>query len=215
MPKAPKKVSRGLGQADHRTGSDASGGYYIRTASGRKLYWDAVGAHDYSIEDIAHSLASRVRWSGHVRRVNGRFISIGQHSCIVHDLVAKMPGATPSRRKQALMHDAAEAYMPDFPSPLKWWMRSKGNDELFKLENRVDEAICRHFNIQFPWDKEVKAGDMVSLATENRDFMPDASTERAFMPPPMRNKIRLWGVERTMREFLKRWNAILEEEKGA
>lgn len=205
------RTSKGLGgKVDHRTGMD-SDGYYIRTNSARKLYFDRVEEHDYSIQDIAHALASRVRWTGHVKRVNGRFISIGQHCCIVHDIVARMPGSTASKRKQALIHDAAEAYMPDFPSPLKWWMRSKGNDELFKLENRVDEAICKRFNIQYPWDKEIKAADMIALATENRDFMPDGSVERNFMPPPMRNKIVLWGPERTNKEFLKRWEAL----KGA
>lgn len=201
------RTSKGLGgKVDHRTGMDA-GGYYIRTNSARKLYFDHVDEHDYSIEDIAHALAARVRWTGHVKRVNGRFISIGQHCCIVHDIVSKLPGCTPGRLRQALIHDAAEAYMPDFPSPLKWWMRSLGNDELFKLENRVDEAICKHFAIQFPWDKEIKAADMIALATENRDFMPDGSVERNFMPPPMRKRIVLWGVERTMREYLKRWHA--------
>lgn len=208
------RTSKGLGgKVDHRTGMD-SAGYYIRTNSARKLYFDRVEDHDYDINDIAHALASRVRWTGHVKRVNGRFISIGQHCCIVHDLVSKTPGCTPDRRLQALIHDGAEAYMPDFPSPLKWWMRSLGNDELFKLENRVDEAICKRFGIQFPWDKEIKAADMTALATENRDFMPDGSVEHNFMPPPMRNKIVLWGIERTHCGFLKRWEAAIEERGG-
>src|SRR5674476_1486079 len=103
------RTSKGLGgKVDHRTGMD-SAGYYIRTFSARKLYFDRVEDHDYSITDIAHALAARVRWTGHVRRIKGKFISIGQHCCIVHDIVAKMPGATPSRCKQALIHDGAEA----------------------------------------------------------------------------------------------------------
>ena len=209
-----KATSAGLGgTVDHRTGKDTEG-YYIRTVSARKLYWDHVEDHDYSIADIAHATAARVRWTGHVKRVKGHFWSIGQHSCLVHDIVAAMKTATVSKRKQALIHDAAEAYMPDFPSPLKWWMRSCGNDELFKLENRVDAAICKHFDIQYPWAPEIKEADLVALATENRDFMPDASVERNFMPAPMRKKLVPWGTERTMREFLKRWSAILEEEKA-
>lgn len=206
-------TSSGLGGVvDHRTGMD-NAGYYIRTFSGRKLYWDEVEKHDYNIGDIAHALASRVRWTGHVKRVKGNFWSIGQHSVLVHDLIAKMPNATTSKRKQGLLHDGAEAYMPDFPSPLKWWMRAKGNDELFKLENRVDAALCAHFDIQYPWDPEIKEADLVALATENRDFMPDGSTERNFMPEPMAKKLIPWGTERTELEFLKRWAAILTEEK--
>lgn len=212
-----KKVfatSAGLGGVvDHRTGMDKAG-YYIRTVSGRKLYWDHVDEHDYSITDIAHAIAARVRWTGHVRRVKGHFISIGQHSCLVHDVIAKMATSTPSKRKQGLLHDGAEAYMPDFPSPLKWWMRSKGNDELFKLENRVDAALCKHLDIQYPWDPEIKEADLILLATENRDFMPPNSVERDFMSPPMAKKIVPWGTERTQREFLKRWGAILKEEKA-
>lgn len=211
-PTAPP-TSIGLGGlVDHRTGRDSEG-YYIRTVSGRKLYWDHVDQHDYSITDIAHSLASRVRWTGHVKRVKGKFISIGQHCCVVHDIITKMPTVTVSKRKQGLLHDAAEAYMPDFPSPLKWWMRARGNDELFKLENRVDEALCLHFNTQYPWAPEIKEADLVALATENRDFMPDGSTERNFMPEPLARKLVPWGTDRTEREFLKRWEAILKEEK--
>lgn len=207
----PTSVGLG-GFVDHRTGSDKRG-YYIRTVSGRKLYWDHVDKHDYAITDIAHALAARVRWTGHVKRVKGKFISIGQHSCVVHDLIAKMPTATVSKRKQGLLHDGAEAYMPDFASPLKWWMRARGNDELFKLENRVDAALCKAFNTQYPWDPEVKEADLIALATENRDFMPDGSIERNFMPEPMAKKLVPWGTERAMREFLKRWEAILKEEK--
>jgi len=208
-----RATSKGLGgKVDHRTGMDDEG-YYIRTFSARKMYFDRVEDHDYDIRDIAHALASRVRWTGHVKRINGRFISIGQHSCVVHDIIAKMKNATPSKRKQGLLHDGAEAYMPDFPSPLKWWMRSKGNDELFKLENRVDEALCKKLGIQYPWDPEIKEADLIALATENRDYMPKGH-ERSFMSPPLKRPIVLWGVERTNREFLKRWEAILTEEKA-
>lgn len=210
----PPPTSFGLGGfVDHRTGSDGDG-YYIRTVSGRKLYWDHVEKHDYSIDDIAHALAARVRWTGHVKRVKGKFQSIGQHCCLVHDVIAKMPTATVSKRKQGLIHDGAEAYMPDFASPLKWWMRARGNDEIFKLENRVDAALCKHFDIQYPWDPEIKEADLILLATENRDFMPDGNTERNFMPEPMTKKITLWGTDRTQREFLKRWHKIIEEEKA-
>jgi len=34
------------------------------------------------------------------------------------------------------------------------------------------------------------------------------------MSPPLKRPNVLWGVERTNREFLKRWEAILTEEKA-
>lgn len=210
--KTPTSVGLAGGSpVDHRSGMDKIG-YYIRTFSGRKMYWDDVDNHDYDINDIAHSLASRVRWSGHVRRIKGKFWSIGQHCCLVHDIIAAKKSATVSKRKQGLLHDGAEAYMPDFPSPLKWWMRACGNDELFKLENRVDAALCKKFDIQYPWDPVVKEADLTALATENRDFMPDGSVERNFMPAPLAKKLVPWSVDQTEREFLKRWHAILKEE---
>lgn len=213
LAKAPP-TSFGLGGVvDHRTGSDKDG-YYIRTFSGRKLYWDHVDEHDYQITDIAHALSSRVRWTGHVKRIKGNFISIAQHSVVVHDIIAKMKTATVSKRKQGLLHDGSEAYMPDFASPLKWWLRSRGNDEIFKLENRVDAGLCNKLNIQYPWDPEIKEADLIALATENRDFMPDGNTERNFMPEPMAKKLIPWGTDRAEREFLKRWAAILAEEKA-
>lgn len=154
---------------DHRTGNDGTG-YYIRTSTGRQLYWDRVEEHDYQIKDIAHALACRVRWSGHVKV----FYSIAQHSVMVSDLL-------PLRLKLAgLLHDANEAYLPDFPSPLKWHLKAKGVVLLKDLEDRIDAAIAAKFGFPYPRDPEIKKADTIMLAAEHSALMP-AGGERDYM----------------------------------
>lgn len=190
-----------------KTMSDTEG-FYIRTFTGKKLYWDRVHEHDYDIIDIAHSLAQRVRWSGHTKRQGNRIMSIGQHSCYVHDILPD------PLKKQGLLHDAAEAYMPDFPSPLKHWMLSRGDRAIDDLETEVDRAIGRKLNVQFPRDPLVKRADLQALSIEHRDLMPDKTSERKFMLSPItKEPLKLWTIQRTEREFLLRYYAITERER--
>jgi hypothetical protein len=192
---------------DHRTGRDEKG-YYIRTFTGKQLHWDHVEEHVFDVRDIAHALASRVRWSGHVVRPDNKIYTIGQHCCLVHDLCPR------PLHKQALFHDASEAYMPDFPSPLKWWMIARGDNAINLLEKTVDKEISRQFNIPFPRDPHVKHADMIMLATENRDLMPEGQ-ERQWMVQPLSLHINVWDCDRAEAEFMKRYDAIIEGERAS
>ena len=135
-------------------------------------------------------------------------MSIGQHSCYVHDILPD------PLKKQGLLHDAAEAYMPDFPSPLKHWMLSRGDRAIDDLETEVDRAIGRKLNVQFPRDPLVKRADLQALSIEHRDLMPDKTSERKFMLSPItKEPLKLWTIQRTEREFLLRYYAITERER--
>lgn len=175
---------------DERAGNDGKG-FYIRTFTGRKLYWDHVEDHDFDIMDIAHALAMKCRWSGHTKK----FYSVAQHS------VAVAWECPEPLRLSALLHDAAEAYMPDFPSPLKWFLRDKGFTILSEMEKRVDAAICKHFGLPYPRDPEIKRADLKLLSTESRDLMPPGE-ERVGMVEPMLLTINCWSPTYARNEFL-------------
>jgi len=62
----------------------------------------------FTVEDIAHGLAHVCRYAG---QCDG-FYSVAEHSMLVADIADEHP-------LQALLHDAAEAFMGDITRPLK------------------------------------------------------------------------------------------------
>ena len=99
------------------------------------------------IEDIAHSLSMLCRANGHFRS----FHSVAQH-CIECYEEAKARGL--SRRVQVFcfLHDAAEAYLGDFVSPVKYRM-----DDYREAEDRLLHAVYRKFAGSIPSKEEEEA----------------------------------------------------------
>jgi uncharacterized protein len=184
---------------DKRAGADQDG-FYIRTVTGRKIYFDRLDKMEYDIEDIAHALALRVRWSGHVKY----FYSIAQHSVMVSYLVR------PENQMAALLHDASEAYLPDFPSPLKWYLADKGIDFLKSMEGQIDATIAKQYGFKYPRDPEVKAADIMMLATEHAQLMP-LGGERQYMRTPLTEPLSCWHWEKAKSIFLSRFDTISAE----
>ena len=79
----------------------------ITLASGRLFDFLDPHGSDFSIEDIAHGLAHVCRYAGQCRA----FFSVAEHSIIVSDLVTEFA-------YEALLHDAAEAFIGDITRPL-------------------------------------------------------------------------------------------------
>lgn len=106
---------------------------------------------EINIEDIAHSLSNQCRFNGHTKR----FYSVAQHSVLVSYLVE------PSQALAALMHDSAEAYYGDIPTPLKRLLPL--------IEQKEAETLKLIFNLiglPYPLTPEIHHADKQMLAAE-------------------------------------------------
>ena len=148
---------------------------YVSTFLGNRFYFCDPRIDDVHIEDIAHGLAFQCRFNGQTRA----FYSVAQHSLLVARLV-------PSRlRLAALLHDAAEAYLGDMVKPLKQCFPA-----FSAMEAKVMAIIGKRFGVDTFTDPAIKRADLIALATEKRDLMPN-STEpwpslRGLQPTPTR-----------------------------
>jgi uncharacterized protein len=136
---------------------------YVSTFLGNRFFLTRPHIDDVAIEDVAHGLAYQCRFNGQT----SAFYSVAQHSLMVMALVP------PALCFQALLHDAAEAYLGDMVKPLKLLF-----PEFSVIEARVMEIIGQRFAIDLTrLDPAIKRADLIALATEKRDLMP-YSTEK-------------------------------------
>ena len=129
---------------------------HIRTWSGRDL--DLLDPQPESIHilDIASGLSNECRFAGQCRR----FYSVAQHSVLASQNVRH------GLAMQALLHDAAEAYIKDIPTPLKALL-----PDYRAIEQRLERVIRRRFGLPDELAEEVETADLQLLATETRDLI--------------------------------------------
>lgn len=84
-------------------------GAWMGTSSGGKFWPLDPRVEDFNIGDIAHHLSMICRYGGAVQS----FYSVAEHSILVSHYVP------PEYAKEALLHDASEAYVGDLIRPLK------------------------------------------------------------------------------------------------
>ena len=96
------------------------------------------------IEDIAHSLSMLCRANGHFKT----FHSVAQH-CIECYEEARARDLSDRVRIFCFLHDAAEAYLGDFVSPVKYRM-----DDYREAEDELLHAVYRKFAGGIPTEEE-------------------------------------------------------------
>jgi hypothetical protein len=169
----------------------------LHTFTGRVVKPLQLTQADIDVVDIAHALSNLCRFNGHCRK----FYSVAEHSVRVARI------APPALAMWALMHDAAEAYLIDFPLALKGspWL-----GEIYKLaERRAMREICLHFDLPLEEPPPVKHCDRVLLATELRDIMtPALSGNPDVTAPPLPKRIAPWSAAKAKREFLNLYRAL-------
>lgn len=133
----------------------------IMLQSGAWFDFAAPHASPFTIEDIAHGLANICRYSGQC----SRFYSVAEHSLLVSDIASGF-------ELEALMHDAAEAFLGDITRPLKQML-----PEYKRIEKEVETAIFSRFGLPTPLPREVKRADLSVLAAEQRQIMPPGTDD--------------------------------------
>lgn len=110
----------------------------MTTASGGRFWPLDPRAEDVSLADIACSLAKTPRYRGHTRA----FYSVAEHSVLLARHVEGV-GARRDLVAWALMHDAAEAYCCDVPSPIKAVLPG-----FAAIEERIESAVAQAFGLR-------------------------------------------------------------------
>ena len=128
---------------------------------------------EFTIEDIAHGLANICRYSGQCTR----FYSVAEHSVLVSQVVK-------GYELEALLHDAAEAFLGDITRPLKQLL-----PEYKRIEAEVEAAIFERFGLRVPLSPAIKHADLRVLAAEQLQIMPpgtaDWAAEMGVQPAPV------------------------------
>jgi hypothetical protein len=156
---------------------------YILTSSGRKARIFKPDPADVHLGDIAKSLAKQCRFTGHCRG----FWSVARHSVLVADILREQ-GKDPVTQLYGLLHDAAEAYLGDISSPLKRHIYAVTgvfvlhiNEVEGRWQDAIERALAGAPLLDEPNGRAmaaaIKTADLIALATERRDLMPDDGEE--------------------------------------
>lgn len=161
-------------------------------------------ASTFSIFEIANSLSHLCRFTGHLVAP----YNVAHHSWLVSHVV-------PAEHALAgLLHDAAEAFMGDVATPLKALL-----PEYKALEERVETVVLSRFGLPPRLPPEIKAADLVLLATERRDLLTDAQRaglEWAVLEgvEPLPEVIRPWPSHVARERFLERYHELTGQSIG-
>lgn len=128
-------------------------GNYMYTSQGNAYWPFDPRPEEIHIETIAHHLANQCRFNGAVQHKTDErkiFYSVAEHSVLCSYFV-------PFFAREALMHDAGEAFTGDLIRPLKYHPDFKENFQ--SLERKNDLALAKRFSLTYPWPEEVHVAD--------------------------------------------------------
>lgn len=111
-----------------------------------------------NIDDIVHSLSLQCRFNGHTQFM----YSVARHCIYVAEHLER-EGEEPIVQMCGLLHDAAEAYLCDIPTPIK--MRPEM--EFYRqAEERLLEMIAGKFDLPWPFPQVVWDADKIITQSE-------------------------------------------------
>lgn len=156
---------------------------WIQTRTGLRFDYANPCPDMIELEDIAHALAHTCRYGGHC----DPFYSVAEHSVHVLERVLELEPGNADLARAALLHDAAEAYIGDFPSPLKRYLGAN----VRKLEAEIMAAVAERFAVPIELfshpslhraDLEVLMAEAPQLLTPapGREWGPDVAAWAGF-----------------------------------
>ena len=133
---------------------------WIITRSGRHFDYANPTPEAIHLPDIVHALSNNCRFNGHVKS----FFSVAQHSAegAIYAYQNYPLEIRDDVARAFLHHDFHEAYLSDFPTPLKMII----GDVLKPVEVAVDKAIFERFGVtklMESYKKQVKEIDRIML----------------------------------------------------
>lgn len=136
-------------------GHEGRRGLYMHTYTGKKYFPCDPRPEEVCIEDIAHHLSLQNRFAGATTTA----VSVAEHS-----LFCSQIEGTPEEQLDALMHDAAEAYLQDMIRPIKYLPQIM---PIYKrLEYLNETVIAEVFGLRYPWSAHVKRCDEIAVNVE-------------------------------------------------
>lgn len=165
--------------------------------SGATLDLLAPSTSDFTIDDIAHGLSQICRYAGQCKH----FYSVAEHSVLVSDVAS---GAA----LEALLHDAAEAFIGDVTRPLKQLL-----PEYKRIEDTLQLVIRHRFSLPESQSPEVKQADLRVLAAEQAQIMPRGLSQWASAAgiSPALVQVQYLDPPTAKRLFLERFYALKGE----
>lgn len=139
----------------------------LETVSGRKIKVTDPDPATIEITDIAWALSRMPRFSGH--SIPYIPYSVAQH-CV--QVARELGPYGPRMQLHGLLHDAAEAYIDDLPSPVKHIPEIHA--VIKQLEDKLMRAIYIALDVELPTEEEekiVKIADKNQQAVEAYNFM--------------------------------------------
>jgi hypothetical protein len=148
------------------------------------------------LDDIIHSLSRTNRWGGNIEPIS---YSVAQHS-----LLTATACKLPQSRPYALLHDAAETYIGDIPTPLKLWIVDAGADIVALEKAILFNAIFPAFGLPRPSSDiyaDVHNADQVALATEHRDVVKGRHPDFVPKADPLKTPVRFQPTIKVEEQF--------------
>ncbi len=190
---------------DYTTGdTDPTGerpGPWMQTFSGAQFFPLDIRAEDLHIADIAHALSYLCRYNGHT----ARFYSVAEHSILMtrHAMAAGL--MTVPFYRTVLMHDAAEAYIGDYPYAVKAVI-----PEVKALETQIEAVLAPKFGLdQRPETKKaVKELDRRIVHNERNELLrgPHAWVSDGYQPLDI--TIQCWEPREARWQFLELFSEL-------
>lgn len=166
----------------------------INTYYGKTIDYTNPDPEQIDIRDIAHNLSFENRFIGQTEKP----YSVAQH-CVLGSRVFEEMNMY-RNAFMFLLHDAAEAYVKDIPTPLKKLLGSTYKD----IEQRFTRAIMTKFLLPVIEDFGIKTMDLCMLAAEKEQLLSPGTVPWTQLESvrPMNVHIVPWSQPHAEREFL-------------
>lgn len=181
---------------------------WMQVASGARFHMYDPKPGEFDINDIARALSKACRYGGHLKR-RELFYSVAQHSVLVCDVVTQRYPDDYRLQMQALLHDAAEAYIGDLPHPIKVHM-----PQFQELDNFLTAKVFTAFGVDWngpePMPPAIKDVDRHIVRDEGDVLLPDASDGFKWWHEydTLGLTIRPWVMQGAEKAFLDRYTSL-------